>query len=886
MNECDPLVSRDYALLEHLHEGVVVCGPDSIVIAANGAACSFLGCSADDLVGRPVAGSDCRLLRVDGADLAPEDHPVNVARSTAAAVTAVAVGVSRGDGLGTAWGVMSAHPEYAGDGRLERVVATIVESGAASEDQRSLFNTDRGLAAVFLASPVAIAAFRVSDQIIVDVNDAFLHTFGHTRADVIGRLTAEIEPFADAADRTRLVRELATRGKLENVEVKYRTRSGTPGVALTSMELVEFAGDLCVIAFMSDITDRKKVEAELRFRETLLEETGRIAKVGGWRFDAATGAGFWTDEVARIHDVDPAGPISRVDYYVGESRGRIAAAVEAAVNHGVPYDLELEIETAAGARKWVRTLGRPVMQDGRVVSVFGSLQDITEARGAQEALRQSEARFRAILESAPDGIYLHSESRITYLNPAMARMLHAGSPADLVGADFTSLICPEYREIVRERVRLTDETGGPLPPMEEQYRRVDGSRVAVEVTAVALQGLPEYTHMVFVRDISARKLAEAERENLQGQLLQSQKMESVGQLAGGIAHDFNNILMIQRGYSDMMKVAIRPGDPLAEDLAQIEACTQRATTLTKQLLAFSRKQTLQPRLLDLNLLVGKLGDMLRRVLGEEIELRTVMSPEPATVKADPGQLEQVLVNLALNARDAMDGGGTLTIEVYLDRADTLGRNVAVAITDTGCGMDEVTRTRVFEPFFTTKREGDGTGLGLSTVHGIVHQSGGQISVLSAPGEGSTFTIFLPSSDEQPAEEPSTPTIPNVGGAGELVLVVEDEPALRRLAVTMLEKLGYRTVGAENGGAALILVEERGLRPSLILTDVVMPGMRGGVLVDRLRKTVPDTKVVYMSGYTGDTVVAEYLDNPDVRFLQKPFSMFSLSAVVKDALERD
>jgi PAS domain S-box-containing protein len=648
------------------------------------------------------------------------------------------------------------------------------------------------------------------------------------------------------------------------------------------------------------ISERKRVEEELRFREAMLEDTGRIAKIGGFRFDATTGEGFWTDEVARIHEMDPAQPISRdagIDFYVGDSKARIQAAVDGAVQHAVPYDLELEIETAKGGRKWIRTLGRPVLEDGRVVSVVGSLQDITDRRQAEDSLRQSEARFRTLIDGAPDGVFVHVGSRIEYVNKTLAKMLGT-VPDDLVGKEFLTFIAPEYWDLVRARMVMADVAGRPVPPLEEEYVRRDGMRVPVEITAIVLEDGPEKRHIVFVRDITERKKTEVDRESLRRQLQQSQKMESVGQLAGGIAHDFNNILMVQKGYCEMMRAALRPGDPFAQELAQIEACTQRAASLTGQLLAFSRRQTLQPRLLDLNTVVTHLAAMLHRLIGEEIELRTVPAPEPAKVNADPGQLEQALVNLAVNARDAMAGGGTMTIAISHVDLDELpagaekdlvtgrvsGRYVKVTVADTGCGMAEETKRRAFEPFFTTKPEGKGTGLGLSTVDGIVHQSGGHVGLVSGVNEGTTFTILLPAAEvgiaEKPAGEPAAKE-----GRGELILVVEDEPALRRLAVIMLEKLGYRTVGAENGAAALTLVEGEGLRPDLVVTDVVMPGMRGGALVERLRKTMPEVKVIYMSGYSDDDTVNEQA-GVSAQFLQKPFSMASLTEAIDAALTRD
>jgi len=352
-------------------------------------------------------------------------------------------------------------------------------------------------------------------------------------------------------------------------------------------------------------------------------------------------------------------------------------------------------------------------------------------------------------------------------------------------------------------------------------------------------------------------------------------------------------LTVQRGYCEILMKGLRKDDPLADGLARIDSCAERAAALTRQLLAFSRKQTLQPKIFDLNVLVKELDQMLRRLIGEDVELFTLPSPNPALVNADPGQVEQVLVNLTVNARDAMPQGGKLTIqisEVELDESYTKshvgtkpGLHVMLAVSDTGIGMNEETKSRAFEPFFTTKGEGKGTGLGLSTALGIVQQSSGSIWVYSEPGKGTTFKVYLPKVQAESVRAPAN-AAKNVRGKGELVLVVEDEDALRGLTKLIIEDLGYRAIVTANGGEALILVEEQGVRPDIVLTDVVMPGIGGRVLIERLRKTLPYAKVIFMSGYTDDAVLQQGVLNTQTTFLQKPFSATALGMTLKSALE--
>jgi nitrogen-specific signal transduction histidine kinase len=390
-----------------------------------------------------------------------------------------------------------------------------------------------------------------------------------------------------------------------------------------------------------------------------------------------------------------------------------------------------------------------------------------------------------------------------------------------------------------------------------------------------------------VRDISERKLLEA-------QFRQAQKMEAVGRLAGGIAHDFNNLLTAITGYADLALEDLPEGDPIRHDMKEILRAAYRAAGLTRQLLAFSRQQVLAPRVLDLNEVVRSVDQMLHRLIGEDIDLQTVLAPGLGRVKADPGQLEQVIVNLAVNARDAMPAGGNLTIETAdIEMSETLGRDlttvpaghyVMLAITDSGTGMDEHTKARIFEPFFTTKEQGKGTGLGLATVYGIVKQSGGFIWVYSEPGHGTTFKIYLPR-----VEGAAEALVPPVGPAEvprgtETVLIVEDEAAVRALAKTALARKGYRVLEAANGGEALLLCEAEQAPIHLLVTDVVMPGLGGADLAHRFAPLRPDMKVLFISGYTDQAAARDGKMPPGAAHLEKPFSLDGLARKVREVLD--
>ena len=392
-------------------------------------------------------------------------------------------------------------------------------------------------------------------------------------------------------------------------------------------------------------------------------------------------------------------------------------------------------------------------------------------------------------------------------------------------------------------------------------------------------------------DIRRREAAERESQLLHAELLQAQKMESIGRLAGGVAHDFNNILTVQKGYCEMLRMDLPPSHPMAMPLAEIDACADRAAALTRQLLAFSRRQTLQPQVLDLNELVGRLLTMLRRLIGEDVVLEWQPAPRPAMIKADAGQIEQVVVNLAVNARDAMAQGGRLRLRVsFLDEETERpfdlapGPHVRLTMADSGSGMDEETKRRLFEPFFTTKAAGAGTGLGLATVYGIVRQSGGAITVDSEPGEGTSFNVFLPLVSE-PASEVQAVDVSVPRGQGQLVLIVEDEASLRHLTAAAVERLGYRVRAEAGGSAALRRVESERLRPDLLLTDVVMPDMSGPALVQHLRARLPSLRVLYMSGYTNHGLSEAELGGAWTGFVQKPFALSELGERIGEMLAR-
>jgi len=536
----------------------------------------------------------------------------------------------------------------------------------------------------------------------------------------------------------------------------------------------------------------------------------------------------------------------------------------------------------AGANDWVTK--------GQLQRLLPAIErELREAKG-RAALRASEAGYETLVQHAPVGIYRSSsEGRFLSVNAALVRMLGYDSPAELLRRDMARDVYadPAERRRLLERDTYTDHE---YDEVEATWKRKDGRPLTVQLSVRAVRNADrqvEY-YETFVRDVS-------EQRRLQQQLVQSQKMEAVGRLAGGIAHDFNNLLTVITSYCDLLLEDLGGDDPKREDVEQVRKAADGAAALTRQLLAFSRQQVIAPRVVNLSAVVAGVEKMLRRVIGEDVDLVTVLDPGVGSVRADIGQLEQVLMNLAVNARDAMPTGGKLTIETAnvahdphyaRERAAApVSRFVMLAVSDTGVGMDEATKARIFEPFFTTKEPGKGTGLGLATVYGIVQQAGGFIWVYSEPGRGTTFKIYLPQVDAA-AEDAGASTAPaDLPRGTETVLVAEDEAAVRAVTREVLERQGYVVLEAPHGAAALDIAAQHRGPIQLLVTDVVMPGLSGRQLADRLARLRPDTKVLYVSGYTDDAVVRHGVLEAGIAYLQKPFTIDSLARKVREVLDR-
>ncbi len=526
----------------------------------------------------------------------------------------------------------------------------------------------------------------------------------------------------------------------------------------------------------------------------------------------------------------------------------------------------------------VEVHGVPLMVEGKLVGVFGLYQDITERRLAEQAQQEIEERFRRLADASFEGIVIHDQGKIIDANEQYARMLGRTSE-EIIGRQIEELVAPEDRAMVGERIRSGDERA-----YEYQMLRSDGETLYVEVHSREIPYRGRTVGVTAVRDVT-------EHKRLEEGIRQTQKMEAIGRLAGGIAHDFNNLLTVISGYSHLLARQLE-SDALRSQVEEIHLAAERATLLTQQLLAFGRRQALETEILDLNQVVGGMEKMLRRLVREDIEFELRPGPLLGKIEADRGQIEQVILNLAINAGDAMPEGGTLTIEtvnVELDENAARripngvpGSFVRLTVSDTGTGMDSRTLSQVFEPFFTTKKRGKGTGLGLATVYGIVKQSGGSIEVHSSLDRGTTFQVYLPRVGDSLETMEKKVAARKLPRGSETVLVVEDEPGVRRLVVDFLELHGYQVIDAENGMEALKKVGNNAGRIDLILADVVMPGMSGPEMVERIKRRRPKVKVIFMSGYAEDVFNGDE-SAAGALLVQKPFSVEELTCKVREVL---
>jgi two-component system cell cycle sensor histidine kinase/response regulator CckA len=761
---------------------------------------------------------------------------------------------------------------------------------------------------------------------ILCVNEAFRQMFGYEASEVLGH---EIDPLIVPPERraeATWLGECAKKGEKISLETQRLNKDGRlVDVSVWSAPLVLEGKNVAGYAVYRDISDRKRAEALSSALYRVAEKSGSAHDLQ--QFYAAVHS--IVDELMYARNFyialrDAGTDLVTFPYFVDEqdpapsSRKMGRGLTEFLLRSGEPLlatpevlqQMEERGEVARnGSRSldWLgvplkvgtRTFGALVVQtysknvryrerDKEILTfVSRQLASAIELKKNEQALRRSEARYRSLVQSSVYGIYRSSlEGKFLDVNPALTTMLGYESAEEVLALDPR---CDVFAD-PEDQVRLMEEfrRTGRMDGIEVRWKKKDGRPVTVRISGRAVSSADEPADVLeaIAEDVTERRV-------LEDQFRQAQKMEAVGRLAGGIAHDFNNLLMVVSGYTEVMLAEMGAGHRLEAKARAIQQASDRATMLTRQLLAFSRKQLLELKVVDVNTIVEDMERLLRPLIGENMELRTNLASDAGHTRADAGQLEQVLMNLVVNSKDAMPAGGRILIEtsnVTRDQSDRgeqtfirPGDYVMLSVSDNGQGMDKETQSRIFEPFFTTKEKGKGTGLGLSTVYGIVKQSGGYVIVQSEIGCGTSFNIYLPRVEGAAEAHGSAPTARTAAGGSETILLVEDEESVRQLVRDTLASKGYKVIEAENGQAGLTAAAAQKGKIDLVLTDVVMPGLGGRELVQELLVSRPDIKVLYLSGYTEDAIVNEGTIESGKAFLQKPFTLLTLARKVREVL---
>jgi PAS domain S-box-containing protein len=776
--------------------------------------------------------------------------------------------------------------------RLPAAVRRALEEKALRENrsraEQSLRESEAGFRLLFANNPLPMWVYDWESLRFLQVNDAAIAHYGYSREEFLQMCITDIRLPEDVP---RLLKELAKEPRAVRFSGPWRHR--LKDGRIIDVEIIahtlDFAGRPAALIVAQDITERKRAEAENTRLITAIEQSAEGVMI--------------TDTGGRIQYVNPAFT-KMTGYSREEVMGRDPRLLKSSQQGRALYE-QLWKTILAGdiwrgeiinRRKdgslYTEELGITPVRDerGTVTHFIAIKQDVTERRRAEEALRRSEARNRELVENALYGIYRATLlGQLLYANPALVKMLGYDSQEELLSRKLPTEI---YRNSA-DRAQIIERYKqlGRVDGAEVEWTRKDGSIITVRLSGRAVAQEPGGAEEmeVIVEDVT-------ERRAMEKQIHQVRKFEAIGQLAGGIAHDFNNVIGAMLGWAELGMDQAPAESPLRRNFQRIREQAERAAGLTRQLLAFARRHILEPRNINLNHTVADLLSMLERVIGSDVELKVVAAPDLGVVRADPGQLEQVLMNLCLNARDAMPGGGRLMIEtqnVEMGEQYTQippyvppGRYVRLSVSDTGVGMDAATRERIFEPFFTTKEPGKGTGLGLATVYGVVRQHGGFVHVDSEPGRGTTFHVFLPASEgplHEKAKKEIAQTEPVRGGT-ETLLVAEDHDGVREMARATLEGLGYRLLLARDGDEALQTFLAHRDKIALVLLDVVMPKLDGRGLYAQMRAVKPEISVLFTTGYTVEVAALSALVEKGVPVLQKPYTPAQLGRKVREALD--
>ncbi len=701
----------------------------------------------------------------------------------------------------------------------------------------------------------------------------------------------EYRPILDKA-----LKELIAEGMPYNVEFKIRRQ--TDGKIVDIQSIAEYAPERGVVfGVIHDISARKHIEDALRETTQRLQLAVASGQLGVWDWDVLSNVLLWNDRMHELYGVEKEAFSSCIEAWRSrlhpDDLDRVEEALRASLRGEREFDIEYRIVRPDGAVRMIKADAELIRkEDGEALRMIGLNRDITELEEIEAALKERERLFSEVFHQSPGLIVISRQTDGCFIEVNDAFVQATGySREEAIGKTAMELNVWADLEDRRQFIAALTENGS-VHNRESRFRRKSGEIFPALCSMVAMEIKGEPCLIVTIADLTERQRAEEEKKRLELQLRESHKLEAVGTLAGGIAHDFNNLLQVINGYTEMVLNDLGEAHPACSSLEEVSKAGRRAASLVRQLLAFSRRQVLSPEKLDMNEVISHLLKMVIRLIGEHIRLDFIPGHHLGALFADRGMMEQILLNLCVNARDAMVEGGSLIIETENVGINgsycrthpwaSPGRYILISISDTGCGMDKETRDRIFEPFFTTKAQGKGTGLGLAMVYGIVKQHQGMIHAYSEPGKGTTFKVYLPVA-ERLASDVGTKIESAVVGGNETILLAEDEEMVRSLAARILEKAGYKVMVAEDGEDALALFRKKSSEIDLLLLDVVMPGMGGKTVYEKARELKPSIPVLFASGYTENAVHINFVLKKGFRLIQKPFGREDLLRAVREAL---
>jgi PAS domain S-box-containing protein len=890
---------RNEATLHAIGDAVISTDIEGRITLINPVAEQLTGWNRVDAVGRDIH----QVFRIVNSRTGePVEDPFKKVLETGT-IQGLANGTSLISRTGETYQIAdSAAPIHSSQGSLIGVIIVFSDVSESYRLRQTLEKSEERFSKAFHNSPFAVTITRLEDGKILEVNKAFTRMFGFTPEEALGRSTTELHLWRNESDRLRFRDELVRSSIVQAYESNLLDRDGKPVLVRFYSELLEIQGEQCLLSTLEDLTSQRATELELRKSRDILEAVISSSPLAIYSFDLDGRVLSWNRASQQLYGWSSEEVLGkRLPMIPGDEKEQFNR-LHSRIIQGVGLTgVEASRLHKDGRVIPVRLSSAP-LHDGRgaVVGIIGIAEDLSVKKQLENRLVDAERnqnQLEFIINHSPAVAFLWKADEcwsVDYLSENIRifgyepEQFYTGEVryADIVHPEDAPKVRQEVDQFVSESRRLS---------MTQHYRIISGTGTIHWVEDRTWAHRDSQGNVIYLQgivlDITERQKIQTERDKLHQQLIQSQKMESIGRLAGGVAHDYNNMLAVIMGYTDLASGIPVKDEQLNHYLSEIDRAAKRAATITEQLLTFARKQPVSPKLVDINSAIGEMMSMLSRLIGVDIRLDWIPGEAVPPVRIDPAQLDQILVNLCINAKDAIHGSGTIRIETFSssqqdERPDfEPGQYVGIKVSDTGTGMDETTVKRLFEPFFTTKQSGKGTGLGLPMVYGIVKQNGGAIDVSSSIGSGSSFTILLPAQkgNAQHNNQERKKMKPSPGKGS--VLLVEDERSVRELTRQMLKNLGYTVHAAANPDEAFSIAEEHGDRIHLLLTDIIMPGKNGKIVAQQITRRHTHVRVLYMSGYAAEVFSEHNIGGEDcIHFLQKPFTLHELADQVEKALQ--